>query len=632
MSLPFEEFEALVRRTEAEATESPSAYKLRVLVLAVLPYVYVFSALALALALIGVLVASVVLTGQTHGGFLKLAAKGSWALGLLVYAVLRALWIKSEEPEGFVLERDAYPKLFEEIDAVRAAVGAPPAHVVMLDADFNAAISQHSRFGLLGWQKNYLYLGLPLMRALSPVQFRAVLAHEFGHLAGSHGRISAWIYRSRTRWGALLGELEKQDHWASFVFRPFLRWYAPYFHAYSFVRARSNEYDADRAAAEATSARDHGDALLALGLRNIQLEENYWPSIGVQMDERPEPDVSPHAAMRFTALEPETAKSWIDSRLAEETGIADTHPSLSDRLAALEVSPRIPPLAEQSAAEAWFGESLPTVAAVLDAGWREWIGDRWRNHYESLRVQRERLVELDAKVSEPLSEGERWEHAQLVEDLRSVEEALPMYRALLEPLPDSMNVNFSIGRILVAQQDAAGVAFIERAIELNDAAIVPGSQWVVPFLRSVGREAEADVWIERWKAHQEKLDEDERDRSKVWFDEHYTVAGVPEADRAAIVAFLATLDDVDGAWLLQRKTLHYPERPMYVLIVHRKASFNDWFSEAKEKAADSALQDALSEGPGLEGGYRILVTNRLERKHRRRMEGFEGTEIYRRAN
>jgi Zn-dependent protease with chaperone function len=627
MAMTDEEFESLVHRMEGEARLKPAAHRLRVIALAALPYFYVFGALLLALGLIAALVSSVVLGGKAHGALLKLVAKGSWALSLLVYAILRALWVRSEAPEGHALTREDHPKLFDEIASLRRQVGAPRVHAVFADDGFNAGVLQHSRLGLLGWHENFLFLGLPLMRALSPEQFRAVLAHEFGHLAGAHGRIGGWIYRSRKRWGALLGTLEKEEHWASFVFRPFFRWYSPYFNAVSFARARSNEYDADRAASAATSPRTVGDALVALRLRRIQLDTEYWPSIQERMDEVPEPDVEPHASMRLDALAPEAARRWLASELEEATGVADTHPSLSDRLAALGVEAQLPSPLETSAAEAWLGDRLPQVAAHLDGEWRAWIQERWHRHYESLRERRERLAELDAKSAAPLSQREQWEHAGLVEELRSAEEALPMYRALLELLPESANVHFAIGRLLVARGDAAGIPFIERAIERSDSAIVRGSEWVVPLLRATGREEEAQRWVERYQAQRRKLDEDEKDRGSVWFDEHYEPHAVEAGLLRRMVAFLASQEEVERAWLLKRRTLHYPERPMHVLIVRRKTRLIDRLSDTRKKQADYAVQDAVAQGPGPDGDYRILVTNRLERRQRRRMEGFPGTEM-----
>ena len=92
---------------------------------------------------------------------------------------------------------------------------------------------------MFGWLNNYLVLGLPLLRALSPAEFRAVLAHEFGHLSGKHGRFSGWIYRVRQTWIQILVSVHQERSYASFLFEPFLEWYAPYLNAYSFVLARA---------------------------------------------------------------------------------------------------------------------------------------------------------------------------------------------------------------------------------------------------------------------------------------------------------------------------------------------------------------------------------------------------------
>src|SRR6185436_16016968 len=101
------------------------------------------------------------------------------------------------------------------------------------------------RFGMFGWRTNYLVVGLPLLKAIGPDEFRAVLAHEFGHLSGRHGKFSGWIYRQRESWIQILTRVHQERHYASFIFEWFLKWYAPYFNAYSFVLARAQEYEAD---------------------------------------------------------------------------------------------------------------------------------------------------------------------------------------------------------------------------------------------------------------------------------------------------------------------------------------------------------------------------------------------------
>ncbi|MHC4862403.1 MAG: M48 family metallopeptidase, partial [Planctomycetota bacterium] len=193
------------------------------------------------------------------------------------------------------------------------------------------------------------FVGLPLLQGLSPDQARAVLAHEFGHLSGAHSRFGAFIYRFPATWSRLLSKLEEDDHWSSFVFRPFFRWYAPYFDAYTFVLARANEYEADAAGAGLTTPRDLGDALVSLNLKDTFLDHRFWRWVSDQAETHPEPDVTPFTRMAGplrAGPEQEDAEHWLPQYLGFQTTLADTHPCLSDRLAALEVDARIPPAVE----------------------------------------------------------------------------------------------------------------------------------------------------------------------------------------------------------------------------------------------------------------------------------------------
>jgi hypothetical protein len=69
----------------------------------------------------------------------------------------------------------------------------PRFHHVLVTDDFNAAVVQAPRLGLFGWYRNYLLIGLPLAKALTVEQFKAVLAHEF---AKRHRKpVSSWSKR-----------------------------------------------------------------------------------------------------------------------------------------------------------------------------------------------------------------------------------------------------------------------------------------------------------------------------------------------------------------------------------------------------------------------------------------------------
>src|SRR5262249_53378187 len=154
---------------------------------------------------------------------------------------------------------------------------------------------------------------------------------------GSHGRTSAWIYRSRLGWSQLLARMEAdKQRLGSFVFRPFFRWYAPYFNAYSFVLARAQEYEADRCSTQVASRRAAADALVTLRCASRLLDRR-WERIWKRVEHAPHPDVRPYSDLRPSelAVDAAEAQKWLDEALAVETDYGDTHPCLRDRLDAL---------------------------------------------------------------------------------------------------------------------------------------------------------------------------------------------------------------------------------------------------------------------------------------------------------
>ena len=166
-------FRALVARLERRAADRPSAYRTEVGGLAALGYLYVLGMLALLLGLVAGLIA-LALQLRSGGG-----AVGKLAVPILfvIYAIVRALWVRIPPPGGIALTHGAAPKLFDGLNEISDSLDAPRFHDVLLTDDFNASVVQVPRLGIFGWQRNYLIVGLPLMQTLAPDQFRAVLAH-----------------------------------------------------------------------------------------------------------------------------------------------------------------------------------------------------------------------------------------------------------------------------------------------------------------------------------------------------------------------------------------------------------------------------------------------------------------------
>ncbi|HEX5064571.1 MAG TPA: M48 family metalloprotease [Myxococcota bacterium] len=620
-----QKFEALVSRLERYAREHPSAYRLRTLMLALLGYAYVLLVGIGALALAGLLVAAVVASGSKATIWILKLGKLGLGLVALVLAVARALWVRLEAPTGIRIERSAYPDLFAHIDRIRTRTGAPRAHVVLLTDDFNAAVTQIPRLGVFGWQKNYLLLGLPLLRALSLEQFDAVLAHEFGHLSGSHGRLGGWIYRARTTWARIHETLEREKHWASFVFLPFMRWYAPYFAAYSFVQARAQEYEADRAGAKASSPRAMADALVGLEVRGHELGD-YWNRVRGRADEQPEP-VRPYAEMRFGPSDEARATATIERALREQTTVANTHPCLRERLAALAQEARTPPQPEKSAAEALLGERLPDVAGELDRQWQQHVMENWRERHHRATEARGRLSELASRPE--LTPDESWERARLCEEFEGPESGRARYQEIVARDERHAGAWFALGRMQLAEDDGAGLDHLARALALDDDAILPATEMAVAFLRRAGREDEAQRWIERAQPRVQKLEAARRERAEIRMDGRYELAGIDGEARGRLVDALRAHPRVKQAWLVRRQLEHFPESPLFVLGVKRAWSPWDFVSRDGRRQRDLELQQQLTEVP-IPGEAFIIVVNHRPRKQRRLFLDVAGSSIFER--
>jgi len=200
------DFVHLVRLSEHASAQDSARYRRGVAAFAALGYLWVLACLGLAMGLIVWVAVSL-----GDGGF---SVSRGWLLlfGLgLLWATVRALWVRFDEPGGLELSREDAPQLFEALDRIRSKIKGPPVHRVYLDDDFNASIRQVPRFGLFGGAVNSLSIGLPLLMMLDRRRLLSVLAHEYGHLRGNHGKLSAWIYRTRLSWLKLDANLQRNE-------------------------------------------------------------------------------------------------------------------------------------------------------------------------------------------------------------------------------------------------------------------------------------------------------------------------------------------------------------------------------------------------------------------------------------
>ena len=469
------EFENLIKPLEALAAENPGGYRTRVALLAALGYFYLLVVVSLLLAIVVVVL--------LYASFNWLIIKIVWIPLVLVGIVLRSLWITLPVPEGVELQREQAPALFDLVHDVTTALNGPNVHHILLSGDFNAGIVQVPQFGMFGWQTNYLVVGLPMLRALNPAQFRAVLAHEVGHLSGKHGHFSGWIYRLRRSWIEVLVRVRQERHYASFLFEPFLKWYAPYLNAYSFVLARAQEYQADVYSVELTGKETAAVTLARVAAKSCKLDEDFWPGFFRLSKEEAKPPRDPFAQMLGgldQPIGPVDAQRWFFESLQVPTGYDDTHPALADRLAAMgyaKNSPAVDGLLEQlltteqdrESAASYYLRDLPDDFLNRENRMlREQLVQVWNQAHSKFNEAGKRLQKLEEQSNErALTMEEQWERMTLVRQMQDRAAVKPLLENFLSEHPDHAGAHLSMGTILLEEHDAGGVSYLEKAMELN---------------------------------------------------------------------------------------------------------------------------------------------------------------------
>jgi Zn-dependent protease with chaperone function len=498
----------------------------------------------------------------------------AWPLWLLVKSSVSALFVRLPAPQGEEITRSQAPAMFNAMDDMRRRMKGPRFHHVLITDDVNAAVMQRPLFGLFGWPRNYLILGLPLLESLSPQEALAVVAHEYGHLAGSHSRFGAYIYRLRNSWGTVQELAQRWEGWSGKPMQKLVGWYAPYFNAYTFVLARANEYQADAASAELVGANVAASALkrvhLAVAHRDVFMKEVID---GIATQEQPPHDLAWQWAQHVRRDPGEGfALGWLRDALARQTDATDTHPALTQRLAALlragpDVEMLPAPIDGSSAADAWLGAHVAKLRTHMQNAWRERVAEPWAERHQEWQRQKQRLVVLNEQAE--LSQEERLERIRLRMQLEPSHDARPDLIEFNHDFADHAVALYLEADLRLDKDDESGLALLDRVMTLDPEAIKPACERAFAFLTKRGAKDGARVYEERWNARTQM--EQQRAMQMHRLDVAHELRNPDDlpadaCDKAVLIVRTVGAS-VQQAYLVRRVLPADPSLPTYVLIV-----------------------------------------------------------------
>ncbi|ALG66505.1 M48 family metallopeptidase [Beggiatoa leptomitoformis] len=614
------DFDILVQQLTVFAKEYPEKYKFRVLLLAILGYAYVFLIIILLFASLGALLYFAIVFHHV-----ALFAKFILGLGIVTFLVLQALWVRLPPPEGILLKPQQAKPLFAVLEDIRQRLKGPKIHQVVINNTFNAGIMQRPRLGIFGWQKNYLLIGLPLMHALSPEQFTAVLAHEYGHLSGAHGQFGSWIYRIRQSWYRLMDALAVNESWAMILFRRFFHWYIPFFSAYTFVLARANEYEADRSSADVVGTRATAEALINSVIQGQFLTEKFWDKLYKLADKRFEPPalypLLPQTLQKSYS-QPALINQWLQNALQIKTDTADTHPALQDRLAALGESAVIPAPFTNSAAQVLLTAQLATLQTQISQQWHASIASSWQSRHEYVQQTTQQLQTLQEKDRQNLlTPDELWQLAQTTAELVGDKQAFPLYKRLLSNETFTTAAHYHVGRILLDNQQEKGIACIEKAVQQDANVLIEGYRLIINYFEKKQETKAANPYHQKREARILLEQQAREERQTVKQNDVLLPHDLTDKQIQELAKQFAIEPRIKQVYIGRKNVRYLRENPLYIIGIKRTFGL-------RSTTADITFRDQLINTLVMPFSYVLAILNGDFRQMASRLRQVENGLIY----
>ena len=276
--------------------------------------------------------------------YLEVVVVGRINVRLTIFAFIGAiviLWSILPRVDKFTapgprLTKKKFPALFNEIERTAKLTQQEMPRDVYLVPDVNAFVAE--RGGFMGFgRRRVMGIGLPLFHLMTISELNSVLAHEFGHYYGGDTALGPWIYKTRE---AIVRTTINVAQTSKLLYIPFDA-YAKMFLRITNAVSRQQEFSADRLAAKIT-----GSNATISGLQTVH-KYGYAFSVFFQQEYAPviEAGYQPPMLEGFQTFlsSPkitEAVNKNYEQQLTEGvTNPYDSHPSLKERIAALENIP-----------------------------------------------------------------------------------------------------------------------------------------------------------------------------------------------------------------------------------------------------------------------------------------------------
>ncbi|YAG11469.1 M48 family metalloprotease [Nostoc sp. DSM 114161] len=375
-----------------------------------------------------------------------------------------------------------------------------------------------------------------------------------------------------------------------------------------------NEYEADRCAADLTGEENTAETLINVEVKARFIERYFWSGIYKQVETEIEPPKMTYTAMKQALsqrLHQEITSIYLMEALTQKTNNADTHPCLADRLKALKYisnaqEEAIFPAVETSAAQKILDINLENFIEYLSQAWREEIAAPWRQKYIERQNSLATLKDLNNKLKkQQLTPEGATERAFLTFNFEGEEAAIPLLKEIIHLEPRHTSANYLLGQILIKQQNAAGIEYIEKAIAEDSYLVLEGYKIIYFFLQKQGKVNEAKSYLQRAENYYDLICKARQERSDLREKDEFEPHNISDIEVNKVREQLSCYPHILSAYLCKKNLQYFPEKPLYVLAVKREFS---WL-EGNHEADNSKLANSLLQEIEIPGNIFIFILN-----------------------
>lgn len=451
--------------------------------------------------------------------------------GLITFTLLRS---KTQMPSGLGLKEDKAPRLHELIAEVGQTYHAGKIDRIIIHDHCELEMIAVPRFGLPLLKTNVLYIGLPILQSLSPLQFKGALARKLGQFTAEHNRLTHWIYRFRSYCTLYQRSYNRNKSPIYTPLKLFFKYFTPLLEAVTVQAARRDELEADVYALQVMNDTELADVILRQEVCSTFIKTKYWPKIHAMFRKNPNnPEYLPHISMpgvmRKALTENEFAQIMKDL-INADTRWKDAMPDLHARLEHIgQTKLDMPPPVMETAAQRYLGDAFSAVVKLLDKQWLAKNGKSASHAKKNVdpatvkaEIQQESKSGNDASMLETaevdenlsleeqkykslankarqssLSQNEAFELATYTEKFEGKAAAIAMYQKILKSDPNHARTIFAVGRILLSSNDPSGVNILEKAMQLDKGCIAQACWMLAKYYKALGDEERSRQYLER---------------------------------------------------------------------------------------------------------------------------------------